>query len=212
MELDDLRRQWQQPVPGDGPARLDAAAWAQLVDRGTQNAVAKLRRNAWLELGATVACLLLSCAALFYVEKPRNQVMLVWLIILCLVSVVSYHRLLLRGLQRLGPADATVREHLAQQLAGVRRIIRLSYLSGLWTLPVSFGIGFFFSLSSITAKYSGTHLFKQVGLLVVSTGIAGFMAYLLMRWVARKYFQDLYGQHLDRLEANLRELSDEDLA
>jgi hypothetical protein len=209
MELDDLRRQWQQPVPNDGPARLDAAAWAQLVARGSQSAVAKLRRNARLELGATVTFLLLSCAALFYVEKAEHQAMLWWLIILCLGSVVSYHRLLLRGLQRLGAADATVREHLAQQLAGVRHIMRLSYRSSLWTLPVSFGIGFFFSLSRIMARYSGTQLLKQVGLLLLGTAIAGFLAYLLVRLVARRYFQDLYGQHLDRIEASLRELRDE---
>ena len=49
MELDDLRRQWQQP-PADPPAPLDAAALTQLLARQSEGIVGKLRRSARVEL------------------------------------------------------------------------------------------------------------------------------------------------------------------
>ena len=49
MELDDLRRQWQQP-PAHVPAPFDALALTQLLARQSDGIIAKLRRSARLEL------------------------------------------------------------------------------------------------------------------------------------------------------------------
>ena len=211
MELDDLRKGWKQPA-ADSPAALNATALDQLLRRGTQNFVAKLWRNAWAELVFTVAVLLLSGVALLYAEKMELRVMLIWLVVLCFISIVSYHRQLLTGIRGLGRVEATVREHVALHLDGLRKTMRRSYQSALLTLPVTFGIGFFFSLHRIVATYSGGALWRQLGLLAVGTGIAGVCAYFLVRWLGRRLLQDLYGRHLDRLEASLRELGDEPLA
>lgn len=209
MELNELRSRWQRAA-AEAPVTADVAALTQLVAHGTRNSVAKLLRNARLEVGFTGLALLLSAGALLYVENLQHRVTLVWLIILCLVSIVSYHRQLLRGIQGLEAADAPVREQLAQQLNALRKVMRRSYQSALWTLPVTFGIGFFFSLSRTIAQYSGLRLLTQLGFLVVGTGVAGAIAYFIISRVGHRYLQDLYGKHLDQLERSLAELTEPD--
>ena len=58
MELDDLRRQWQQPAQAEAPAPLDRVALAKLLTSGSRSPVGKMRRNVWLEIGFAVICLL----------------------------------------------------------------------------------------------------------------------------------------------------------
>ena len=64
MELDDLRRQWQQP-PADMPAPFDAAALAGLLARQSDGVIEKLRRSARVELYINLGVLLGSLALLF---------------------------------------------------------------------------------------------------------------------------------------------------
>ena len=50
MELDDLRRQWQQPDPAGVPVPLDAVTLTQLLARQSAGIVGRLRRSARVEL------------------------------------------------------------------------------------------------------------------------------------------------------------------
>ena len=208
MELDELRRRWQQAAAAEAPAASDAALSLQLLERGSRSAVAKLRRNAVMELSFTVVLLLLSGGALIYLKEAQSQAMMIWLIILCLGSIISYHRHLLRGVRSLPDADAPVREQLTQQLNDVRKTMRGSYQSALWTLPVSFGIPLCFGLNRLLSNYSGKLFWMQLGILLLSTIGIGFFAYFGMRAFGRQYLQTLYGQHLDQLEASLAELEE----
>ncbi|GAB3227986.1 hypothetical protein GCM10027346_11980 [Hymenobacter seoulensis] len=208
MELDTFRRSWQQPVSTDATAAFDAVTLSQLLKRNTSGSLPNLVRNARLEIGFTVALLLVTCVGLFYAKQAANQASFIWILILCLVSLVSYHRYLFNGIKGLGNASATVRENVAQQVERIREVMNRSYRSALWSLPISFGIGFYFSLTNALATYSGKLLLMQLAVLVIGYGLVWWFTHWLMARFARQYLQELYGQHLDRLEATLRELGE----
>lgn len=210
MELDDLRRQWQQP-PADAPAPLDAAALTQLLARGTRNPVGRMRRNAWYEIGFMAICLLLSVVALPFTDQTFTQALLGWLIVLCLFSGLYFHRKL-TVLGHLSDASGALREYVARQLASLRGLMRLYYQATMWSLPISFGIGLVFIAGRVMHKFSGEKLLVSLGIVGVAYAIIGGGTYWAMRRFTRWYLQRLYGQHLDQLERHLHELGDEPAA
>ena len=208
MELDDLRRQWQQPAPTDTPAAFDTVALARLLDRGSRSPVSRMRRNAWFEIGFMAVCLLLSVAILPFTTEAFTQTLLGWLIVVCLLSGFYYRRKL-AVLHRLSDASGALREHVARQLSSLRGLVKLYYQATMWSLPVSFGIGLVFIGVRLTHKLAGHTLALSLGVLALTYAVVGALTYFGMRWFTRWYLQRLYGQHLDRLEASLRELGDE---
>lgn len=212
MELDELRQNWQQPAPAEAPVGLDAAALTKLLARTSSNPVSKMRRNAWLEI-AFVALTLIGC--LWAAAATRDGYYLstaAWLALVCLLSSFYFRRKLavLRGLDN--ASGGAVREHVMQQLRSLRGLVRLYYQATMWSLPISLGIGLVFIASRIIIKSSGQKMLVGLAILVVAYAVIGVLTYFAMRSFTRWYIQRLYGQHLDRLEANLRELDDEPVA
>lgn len=205
MELDDFRRSWKQPSAAEAPAAFNKEALEKLLARNSGNLISRMRRNAWVESSFTVVCLLLSSAALLYVQQAEQRAMLVWVILICLVSIFSYHRYLLENLTSV---DGALHEHITQQIDRLRTVMRLSYRSTLWSLPITLGIGFSFKVSRVVHELAGQKLLVALSILAVGYAIAGLLAYLLISRLGRWYLQDLYGKHLDRLETLLRELEE----
>ena len=208
MELDDFRRGWQQPTAAEAPAALNTRALTRLLARRSNNPIAKMRRNVWLEAGSMVVLLILCGTALVYAQDPHSRAMSSWLIVMCLLSGVYYRRKLL-VLRDLSDVSGALHEHVVRQLGSMRALIRLYYRATLWSLPIYFGIGMVFLGQRIISDVSGQRLMVSLSILVVVYAVLGGLTYFLMRWYMRWWIQRLYGQHLDRLEALLRELEAE---
>ncbi|UYZ65165.1 hypothetical protein [Hymenobacter weizhouensis] len=205
MELDDLRRRWQQSAPSE--PILDDKTVRLLLARRSGSPVAKMRRNVWLEIGIAVAFVLLAASALREVKDGHTQAMLVWMLIMCLLSGF-YFRRKLAVLRSLNDSAGALREHVARQLSSLRGLVQLYYRATMWSLPITFGIGLFFIGSKLAQELSGQKLLLGLGILVAFYAFVGLLGYFFMRWFTRWYLQKLYGQHLDRLEALLKELEE----
>ena len=72
-------------------------------------------------------------------------------------------------------------------------------------------ISLFFSVQRLLVHYSGRALLGQLVWLGVGTILAGLIGYFSVGFLSRRVLQDLYGQHLDHLQAVLRELSEADV-
>lgn len=203
MELDDLRRQWQQPAPAQAPAPLSAADLTQLVARQSGSIVGQLRRNARLEMGINYALLAMSlgmCAL-----AP-----LLWLRLfgglLALVAVVCIYYLnrklgLLRSMD--DPAG-NLRVHLLRITGGLRALIRFYYRFTLAMIPVTALMIAAFAMLKMLGNFTPAKLTLILGSLVVEMAVLYWPASRATTW----YLQRLYGQHLDRLEGQLRELDE----
>ena len=206
MELDDLRRQWQRPAPADAPALLDAAALTDLLARQSGGVVEKLRRNARLELyvnfGLVLGALVLAeLAHAFWVR------VFAWVLVAIGGVCIGYLYCKLHLLRRMDDPAGDLRAHLRRMVGGLRALIRFYYRFTLAMLPVAGVVNTLMAASGFKRGIDLTSLpglALGLGLVVVLPALL----YLPVASVTRRYLQHLYGQHLDRLEASLAELTE----
>ena len=151
--------------------------------------------------------LLSSVWVLLAVKDAFFRVMSAWMVVICLLGVI-YLRYKLLLLKRLHDSDQPLRSYVAQQLAGLRSLVKLYYRASLWSLVPSLGIGLVMTAGKFMTHWHGPKLWIKLGLLLLFYVVGSGVAYLLMRWVSTWYLQRLYGQHLDLLESQLRELDE----
>ena len=206
MELDDLRRQWQQPAPAEAPSAMDASALAALLARGSRSPVSHMCRNVWLEIGFVTVCVLVCLVLLPFTHDALTRTLLGWLIVVCLSSGIYYRRQL-AVLRSLSDASGALREHVARQLSSLRGLVKLYYRATLFSMPWTLLLSLGFYVCKALAR-PGPFPWSRLGLLAGAMLIAGSLLQLGVVQVTRWYLQRLYGQHLDRLEASLRELDE----
>jgi hypothetical protein len=207
MELDDLRRQWRQPESTSEPATLSKAELSHLLARQSGGIVAQLRRNARVEMAINYALLVISLLMAW--RAPVLWVRL-WgglLGAVALVCIFYFHRKL--GLLRsMSDPAGDLRAHLVRLTDGLRTLIRFYYRFTLAMLPVACSLMGFMALSTTTKAVTPTKIATIAALLVVLC----LVIYLPTAYSTKRYLHWLYGQHLDRLEGQLRELDDPALA
>lgn len=205
MELDDLRRQWQQPEILAQPLP-DVVA---LLNHRSANLADKMRRNALLEASLTV---LLVVAVPFVPLHPSPGTPLPLLVamrvllVLLLLALVYYYYQMLRLLRRLVQPEVQVRTHLAALCVGLRQLLRFYYRLSLFTVPAVVALMIGFQMGRELAHK--THHWGKLGIFAGSLLLLGMLLQVAMVYGTRWWVQRLYGQHLDRLEGQLRELDE----
>ena len=203
MELDDLRRQWQQQ-PADTPAPLDAAALTQLLAQRSGNIVARLLRNARMERAANYVLSALALVGTWLMPAPWLRMYCGLLTLVGLVCIFYFYRKM-GVLRQISSPAGDLKAHLKRLVDGLRALIRFYYWFTLATIPLT-------GLAVILLAY-----FKLLGSFtpakaLVVAGIELAVLYWPVARVTTWWLQRLYGQHLDRLEASLRELNEPALA
>ena len=208
MELDDLRRQWQQPDVASEPAVLDAVGLARLLNKQSEGIVERLRRSARLELYLNGGLMLGSLALAWW--GPQFWLRVFGWVLVAIGSVcIVYLQRKLHLLRRLDDPAGDLRAHLLQLARGLRTLIRFYFRFTIAMLPVA---GLVNVLMVVSTSKPSNWLTTKPGialLAVVFVVVLPAVLYLPVASATRLYLQRLYGQHLDRLEANLRELGDE---
>jgi hypothetical protein len=204
MELDDFRRQWKTAL---STPMLDTAQLQQVL-KTRPGIIEKMRRNARWEMAATAALMLLFAVAYLRTDKP---IALAQVSILQLIGVGQlyyyYHKL--GVLRRMATVEGNVQAHLQKMCVELRRLLKFFYRATLAAGPFAILISYGFTVGSELGRPGGV----RVGYLLGMAGgllLAGALLQLLVVRKTRWYLQRLYGQHLDRLEASLRELEDAD--
>ena len=201
MELDDLRRHWQQPEPA-GVTQLN-----RLLDLGPRNLIDQMRRNTWYEL---IAAPLIGLLPLPLALGTDYQGVYLVLMLPLLLLVSLYYIRQLRLLRQMSQADASLRQHLLVLCQGLRRLLAFYYRLTYWTAVPTLLL-----LLSYTAwkelHRPGPPRWLALGV-VVGLGLllGAWLQWGILRFT-RQYLQRLYGRHLDRLEGQLRELDEDEL-
>ena len=206
MELDDLRRQWQQPAPADAPSASPAEIGGMLAAT-SDNLIEKMRRNTWYEAGLTL--LIIVAAPLYAWQRGAQAVQLLLMASLLLLSgilLVNYYQQL-QLLRRMEQPETHVRAHLGALCAGLRQRLRFYYRLTLATAPLMLLLLMGFHVGKELA-HPGPFHWKFIVLLAGAYVVMGAAVQVVLVYATRWYLQRLYGQHLDRLEASLRELDE----
>ncbi len=205
MELDDLRRQWQQP-PANTPDQLDVAALTQLLARQSDGIVERLRRSARLELYINFGVLLGSVALVWLAQVFWLRVF-GWLLVVLGLVCIGYLYRKLHLLRRMDDPSGDLRAHLRRLASGLRSLIRFYYCLTLAMLPVTGVVNVLMAISQFEHGLNLTSL-PGIALVVGLVIVLPVLLYLPVATTTRRYLQHLYGQHLDRLEASLAELAE----
>jgi hypothetical protein len=203
MELDDLRRQWQQPQPVTDPAALSPAELREMLARQSGSIIAQLRRNARIEMNINYALLLSSLlmaglASVLWVRLFGGLLALIALV------CIFYFRRKLGLLHRMNDPAGDLRSHLVRLTTGLRTLIRFYYRLTLATIPITGLLIGVMSVTSVLKVVTPTKIWLLAGLLTVMS----LVIYLPIAHSTKRYLHWLYGQHLDRLEGQLRELDE----
>jgi hypothetical protein len=203
MELDDLRRQWQQPEPATALSALNTAQLRQLLAQQSNGVVARLRRNAQVEMAINYTLLPLSLGIAWLAPVLWVRLWGGILALIALVCIFYFHRKL--GLLRsMSDPTGNLHAHLLRLTNGLRALIRFYYRFTMAMLPVTCLLMGFMALSTTNKAVTTSKIMIIAAVLVLLC----IVIYLPTAHTTKRYLQWLYGQHLDRLEGQLRELNE----
>jgi hypothetical protein len=142
----------------------------------------------------------------FTAKTPIYQIYAVIMLFLGLGLLYFYYRML-GMLKRMLMVEGNVRGHLQRLAAGLRAMLRFYYRLTLASGPTMMLLNFCYFLGRELGRptpFRWKLMFIIGGVLLMLGGLVQVLAVYGTRW----YVQRLYGQHLDRLEANLAELEE----
>ena len=201
MEIEDLKDIWKKE--SEGFERKDEAELAVMLKGKSRSIISRLKRNVWLELIFTgLGGLGLLAYAL---TLPAGALKWTSISILILFAIYAFYYLKkLRLLNEFNASNKDIKanlEHLIGRLTGYLKFYRRSY-SILY--PIYFFIGLLF-----TAIEQGTTGFlnrvTQPDIFITLLLAAGLF-FICSTWLTSWYLKKLYGNHLEKLKALLREL------
>ncbi len=200
-EFERLKSIWQQAQAEADKPKEDIA---RMLQGESLSIVSRLKRNVWFELLFTIVTGLLLLYWGLSTTSSRLLWMLSMLMIVCL-AFLFYYTGKLRLLNRFSITEGDIKsnlQHLTAALQGYLRFYKLSYIV---LYPV-----FFVAVLWATARDTGTDIFlealKDRGFLMIflliTTAIL-ITAYVLTGW----YLKKLYGNHLEKLQRILNDLT-----
>lgn len=203
MELDDLRRQWHKD-PDQG--KTSVAELSALLKQTSVGAIDRMRRNTWGEIATTVFVVAAALNFLFFQKQPVNVLYSALLVVVVCLMVV-YYVVQIRILKRMAITDVSVRGHLRELCTSLRQLLDVNYKLTLWTGPATWLVLLGYYIIHEQARPGGPRLLRLslvVGIGLVVSVVLQMGLLRLTRW----WSQYRYGQHLDRLESQLRELDE----
>lgn len=206
MELDELRRQWQQPESAIPPVYA-ATELRELLVRRQSNLVEQMRRNTWWEAGIGLG--LIAPALIWDAFTGRKSLDFFFAVAMCLITLVMvfYYYRVLAVLRQMAQTSGSVRGHLERLCGGLRQLLRFYYRFTLAVGPLMFVLLYGFKVMQELARPGGVRPSRLVAIGVLLAFFGGALQ-LGIVYLTRWWIQRLYGRHLDHLETQLRELNE----
>lgn len=192
MELDNLRRQWQQQAaqPAASPS-LTALLTAR-----DQGPVAHMWRRVWIEAGTAVLAYLGLVTVVLYCQLPPVALLL-GVFTLMALALGYCHLRKIQVLRQLRRHDAGLYQHVGQQVASLRQLTRLHYWVSMTTaLAMLLIMTYWAALSPLP------HTPSRLAWLALQTPVSLIITHFIVRYHLRSY----YGRPIEELAASLQEL------
>ena len=201
MELDSLKTIWKEQetlVPVADPGHL---SWLlQLKSRGP---IARMRRNLRVEAFLMVVTYIPSI--LLYLDLFDGRLWTISLFlfaVLCFYSV--YYYLKDRLLTRMQCVTCEVRSNLAGQLKSLRKYIRFYLWSAILVIGMALVVAYAVLRYAMQVKGVTIHWWFQPVFLLGAMIPLTVALYYVKKW----YVNKLYGRHIEKLDAMLREMDE----
>ncbi|ALD21541.1 ABC transporter permease [Hymenobacter sp. DG25A] len=212
MELDDLRRRWQEQPAGPSEPSLTQKKLQAMLASQTDTPLSQMLRNARKEQRMLLFVLVLNLANVANLMNRylSDTVFLAQLLLYICVGLMvvfmawtTYRQR--RLLTQLQAGDASTYTHLRQSIHQIRILMTTKMNAGMLFLASIILVGFYIRYDTIVqALHQGT-IDWPLTILVI---LAIVMLITGLLYVDQRMQQRRYGQYLDQLETTLRELEE----
>jgi hypothetical protein len=202
MELEELRSIWKSDAPGFKP--MGESEIAPMLKGRSMSIVDKLKRSVRFELILTLAA---SVGLLIYaLTLPSGA--LKWsslsIILMCIAYTVYYVKKLIL-LSRFDPGKENIRANLEALIHNLSVYLRYYKRSYTTLYPIYFLLGLLFAAIERGATQFMEHVLKPATMfyLLLMASLVYFLSTRFTDW----YLKKLYGNHLNKLQGLLDDLS-----
>lgn len=204
MKLDSLKDTWKQYAAQSAAVyQVTEAQISGLLKVRTENAVTKLKKNIYFELGVQLLTVLLfGVGALLGQDDSAFQLLCVLIMVICL-PFLGYFWVRLQHLRRLNVTTANLRATLRNLIEMLTGLTRLYFWTNMLLAPIGLIAGQLVYLK-VANGINVSHLpWEQMYLrLIVGFAIGAVIGYFFLKWYIRKMF----GNHLKALKGAYSEL------
>lgn len=200
MELDDLKNIWQKSDLYK-PRREDEIS--DMLKGRSKSTIARLKRNVWFELVFTIAGGIVLLYYVLSIPSPSFRTAFV-LVLLSFILYIIYYVKNIKLLRRFEGSQGNVRANLERLISDLEAFLRFYYKSYTILFP-----GFLMLMLILAIAELGLDEFlesltdwKTVAYLLFLVSFSVALAF----WIGKWYLGKLYGTHLQKLRALLREL------
>ncbi|PJJ59011.1 hypothetical protein [Hymenobacter chitinivorans] len=208
MELDDLRRQWQQQPTGPSQSTLTHQKLQTMLTFQPASPVSEMLRNAQRDQRLIFIVILLNVGNVVNMGRRfglGSALSLVYVVVALMILLASWYAYRQRQLIRqLRLADGTTYAHLRDIVRQLRSFNHRKLYTKIAFLATV-------ALVVLYGKYEAIQRSLQSGLspVLVAVGVVVILSLIAgILYIGQRRQQRRYGQHLDQLEAALRELQE----
>lgn len=202
MEIEDLKDIWRKQNEAFRPR--DESELATMLKGKSTSIVTRLKRSVWFELIFTlVAGLGLLAYALTLPGGWLKWTSISMVILFCIYSIYYYKNLNL--LNRFDPANQNLKDNLTRLVRDLKSYLKYYKRSYAVLYPLYFFLGLVFT----ALEYGAKGFFNRVSQpeVIASLVAVAILIFICSTWLTAWYLGKLYGNHLEKLETLLEELT-----
>jgi hypothetical protein len=203
MELDDLKNIWKKQSEGFQPK--EEAELASMLKGKSISIITRLKRNVWFEL---IFTFLGGLGLLVYaVTLPDGSLKWASISIPALFAVYSFYYVKkLALLNRFADANTDLKANLERLIADLKSYLKFYRRSYSILYPVYFLLALIFG----GIERGATEFYHRVSRpdVMVTLLLGAALFFVFSRWLTTWYLKKLYGNHLEKLESLLQDLSE----
>jgi hypothetical protein len=210
MKLDSLKDTWHQ-VSAQAAAlhQVSEDQISGLLKTRTENAVTKLKKNIYFELGVQLLTVVLFGLAIFVTENDPVFQMLCGVIMVICLPFVGYFWVRLQRLRALNVTTANLRATLGNLIEMLSGLTKLYFWTNMLLAPIGLVAGQLVYLK-VGNGINISHLpWEQMYLrLIIGFCLGAVLGYFFLKW----YIQKMFGSHLKAMKAAYCELESLEVA
>ena len=201
MEIEDLRDIWKKQ--SEGFIRKDEAELAAMLKRDSISIITRLKRNVWFELIFTfLGGIGLTTYALTLTGGFLKWTSISIVVLFCIYSFYYFKKL--RLLSRFEHGNDHVRANLQRLIINLKGYLKFYRRSYAILYPVYFILGLLFAIVEQGINGFQNRITRPEVFVTLILGAVVF--FLCSTWLTSWYLKKLYGNHLEKLEALLRDI------
>lgn len=204
MEIEDLKDIWRKQNAGFTPK--DETELASMLKRNSTSIITRLKRNVWFEVIFTFLGGLGLLAYAMTLPGGSLKWTSVSILVLFCVYLIYYFKKL-RLLNRFSHENDNLRANLHRLITNLNGYLKFYKRSYAILYPVYFILGLLFTAVEQGSAGFLNKITKPEIFITLFIGAVVF--FVCSTWLTRWYLKKLYGNHLEKLEALLRELEGE---